>query len=98
LDDGEEAILNAFAKCKDFEQAYRFIQKHPSIVSREFSDHLMARAFRAEYDRKTKEARLATKLSLCINYCIQMGPDGVGLFFKRYGGMKASTQMNSVLN
>jgi cell division cycle protein 37 len=73
-----------FAQSKDFEQAYKFIQDHPQIVSRTTSDHLMARAFRLQMEGSPKEARQCCQWSLALNYSMQMGSDGVGLFFKKY--------------
>lgn len=83
MDHTEEELIGKFAKLASFEDAFKFIQKHPDIVVREYSDHLMAKSFKLEHDHKTKEARAACKWSLALSYCLQMGSDGVGLFFKR---------------
>jgi cell division cycle protein 37 len=77
-------MMLKFAKLKTFEDAFRFIQQNSEIVSREYSDHLMARAFKLEMDGKSTEAKACARWSLALSYCFQMGKDGVGLFFKRY--------------
>ena len=79
----EDQILDEFATKKSFEDAYAFIQKHPELIAREFSDHLMAKAFKYQYDGEEKKAKNCAKMSLVLSYSLQMGPDGPRLFLKR---------------
>ena len=83
LEDGEEEIMLKFAAAKTFEESFTIIQKHPNLASRAYSDHLMARAFSLQMKGKTDDAFKCAKWSTAISYSLQMGPDGVGLFYKR---------------
>ena len=80
----EEMQLKRFSRMTTFEESFRYIQANPNIVSRAFSDHLMARAFSLQSDDRDREARLCVKWSFALNYSLQMGPDGVGLFYNRF--------------
>ncbi|KAI3637450.1 hypothetical protein MIR68_004099 [Amoeboaphelidium protococcarum] len=86
LSQDEDQMMLDFVKCKDFTESFHFIQQHPEIVQKEFSDHIMARAFKCQMDGKSQEAKRCVKWSLALNYALQMGRDGVGLFYKRMTG------------
>jgi cell division cycle protein 37 len=85
----EEKIMLQFIKCKDFESAYDFIKSYPEIVSRDISDSLLARAFRKQMNGEEKEAYQCCRWSLVLNYCMNLGSDGVSLFFKRMNAVAA---------
>lgn len=91
LEDSDEKMMLEFSNMKSFEEAFQYIQGHRRVVSRELSDHLMSRAFKAEFEGNTKEARQCARWALVLSYCVQMGPDGPGVFFKRmiHGGPAA---------
>lgn len=67
----------------DYQSSLRFISGHPGILNARDTDGLLVEAFNAELDGKHKHARQCVHQALLIQYCRQLGKDGVGLFFKR---------------
>lgn len=67
----------------DFEKSYAFIQKDSSVLSEKNHDSLLAEAFEAERRGDKALAKRCVHQSLLVNYCRQLGRDGVGLFFKK---------------
>jgi cell division cycle protein 37 len=67
----------------DYRASLNFLQQYPSILTERDSDGLLMEAFNAQMDDKEKFARQCVHQALLIQYCRQLGKDGVGLFFKR---------------
>jgi cell division cycle protein 37 len=67
----------------DYQSSLQFIHKYPSILTPHDSDGLLVEAFNAQLDGKEKYARQCVHQALLIQYCRQLGKDGVALFFKR---------------
>lgn len=67
----------------DFEKSYAFIQKDSSVLSSQTHDSLLAEAFDAERRGDKALAKRCVHQSLLVNYCRQLGREGVGLFFKK---------------
>jgi len=72
----------------DYAGSLEFIGRNPSILSERETDGLLVEAFNAQSDangQKSKEdyARQCVHQALLLQYCRQLGKDGVGLFFKR---------------
>ncbi|QIW94876.1 hypothetical protein AMS68_000394 [Peltaster fructicola] len=71
----------------DFPASLAFISTHPEILSERETDGLLVEAFNAQSNAKTKKdedhARHCVHQALLLQYCRQLGRDGVGLFFKR---------------
>lgn len=67
----------------DFEKSYAFIQKDSSVLTEQTHDSLLAEAFDAERRGEKKLAKQCVHQALLVNYCRQLGRDGVGLFFQR---------------
>ena len=89
----EEKILLDFASKPTFEDSFRHLQQYPELVTREYSDQLMARAFQLQMKNRSKEAKNCVKWSLALNYSMQLGPQGVGMFYKRMmSGQKEAVQ------
>lgn len=80
----EDELVTGFSKLETFEDSFKYIQAHPEIVSKEYSNQLMARAFQLQMANQSKQAKKCAKWSLALNYSLQMGNDGVGLFYRRY--------------
>ncbi|KAK5559819.1 hsp90 co-chaperone Cdc37 [Exophiala xenobiotica] len=74
-----------FAKIKlgDYRTCLQFISEHPEIVNERTQDALMIEAFNAQMKGQDTYAKGCVHQSLLIQYCRQLGRDGVGLFFKR---------------
>jgi ribosomal protein S20 len=53
------------------------------LADKKYADHLMAKAFKLEYENKTEKAKIACQWSLVLTYCLQMGTDGIGLFYSK---------------
>lgn len=81
--DEEDALL-ALEKAREFDEAFKLLQSHPTLASKSASDHLMARAFKHQMKLKKKDAFWCAKWSLAISYGLQMGPDGINLFFRKF--------------
>ena len=90
-DDIEEAspLAKQFGKIKmgDYSASLQFIGSHPEILSEKETDGLLVEAFTEQSNAKTKKdeeyARQCVHQALLLQYCRQLGKDGVGLFFKR---------------
>jgi cell division cycle protein 37 len=74
-----------FAKIKmgDYRACLQFISEHPAIVAERETDGLLVEAFNAQMDGKDSYARQCVHQGLLLQYCGKLGPDGIGLFFKR---------------
>ncbi|OCF76559.1 cell division cycle protein 37 [Kwoniella mangroviensis CBS 8886] len=66
-----------------FEKSFAFIQKDSSVLTESTHDSLLAEAFDAEQRGDKDLAKRCVHQSLLINYCRQLGRDGVGLFFQK---------------
>lgn len=92
---GEEDEMEAsdlakqFAKIKhgDYAASLQFIGSHPRILVEKETDGLLVEAFNAQTNAKNKKdeeyARQCVHQALLLQYCRQLGKDGVQLFFKR---------------
>lgn len=89
-DDVEATALGkkfAAIKFGDYNASLQFIGSNPSILSERETDGLLVEAFNTQSNAKNKKqeeyARQCVHQALLIQYCRQLGRDGVGLFFKR---------------
>lgn len=76
----------AFAKIKvgDFKGSLDFIGKHyDSIVNEATQEALLGEAFEVQLKGQERYAKQCVHQSLLIQYCRNLGKDGVGVFFKR---------------
>ncbi|EIW68660.1 hypothetical protein TREMEDRAFT_31687 [Tremella mesenterica DSM 1558] len=67
----------------DFEQSYAFIQKDSSVLTEQTHDAILGEAFDAERRGDKALAKRCVHQSLLVNYCRQLGRNGVGLFFQK---------------
>lgn len=67
----------------DYRADLQFISEHPEILTESDSDGLLIEAFHAQEAGKEKYAKQCVHQALLIQYCRQLGRDGVQLFFKR---------------
>ncbi|KIX05885.1 uncharacterized protein Z518_03858 [Rhinocladiella mackenziei CBS 650.93] len=74
-----------FAKIKlgDYRACLQFISEHPGIMNERTQDALMIEAFNAQMKGQDTYARTCVHQSLLIQYCRQLGRDGVAMFFRR---------------
>lgn len=89
-EDGEANIratktAKEFAKISvgDYRSCLQFISEHPEILTERDSDGLLVEAFDQQLSGYDKYAKQCVHQALLIQYCRQLGRDGVGLFFKR---------------
>jgi len=82
-------LARQFAKLPsdDYQASLQFIGRHSEILSEKETDGLLVEAFSAQSNAKNKKeeeyARQCVHQALLLQYCRQLGRDGVGLFFKR---------------
>ncbi|KAF1988847.1 hypothetical protein K402DRAFT_411353 [Aulographum hederae CBS 113979] len=67
----------------DYRSDLEFISKNPAVLSEKETDGLLIEAFNAQLEGKEKYAQQCVHQALLLQYCRQLGKDGVGLFFKR---------------
>lgn len=72
-----------FSKIKGFEDSYTYLKNHPSIINEKSSDSILGQAFTAQLKGDQAYAKNCVIQSLMIQYCGQLGKDGVSLFFAR---------------
>lgn len=75
----------AFAKIKagDYRASLQFISQNPSVVAEKETDGLLVEGFNAAIANKQDYAHQCVHQALLLQYCRALGPDGVGIFFKR---------------
>lgn len=80
------AIGYEFAKIKvgDYRKCLEFIRQHPNLVTEKEENGLLIEAFNSQMAGKDEYARQCVHQALLLQYCRQLGRDGVGLFFTRY--------------
>ncbi|KAF8941076.1 hypothetical protein EDD21DRAFT_410642 [Dissophora ornata] len=72
-----------FSRIKGFDASLTYISKHPYLGTQKYSDEIMAQAFKAQMDGEETYANNCVHQALILQYCAQLGKDGVGLFFHR---------------
>jgi cell division cycle protein 37 len=79
------ALGQKFGKIQlgDYRSSLQFISANPSILTERESDGLLVEAFDQQMEGHAKYAKQCVNQALLIQYCRQLGKDGVGLFFKR---------------
>lgn len=85
-DDVEASLLGKeFAKIPigDYKACLNFISSHREVVAEKETDGLLIEGFNAQMDGKGAYAKQCVHQGLLLQYCRSLGPDGVGLFFKR---------------
>ena len=70
-------------KLGDYRASLQFISQHPDIVTEATQDALLVEAFNSQMKGQDTYARTCVHQGLLLQYCRQLGRDGVGLFFKR---------------
>lgn len=75
----------AFARIKmgDYRTCLQFISENPDVMTERETDGLLVEAFNAQMEGNDTYAKTCVHQGLLIQYCRQLGRDGVGLFFKR---------------
>ncbi|OBZ82594.1 Hsp90 co-chaperone Cdc37 [Choanephora cucurbitarum] len=87
-DDEDEDIemspkATQFSKLRGFEDSYKFLLKHADIINEKTSDSILGQAFTAQLKGEEEYAKNCVIQSLMLQYCGQLGKDGVNLFFSR---------------
>lgn len=79
------AVGREFAKIRigDYRACHDFIAKNPAVVAEKETDGLLIEAFNSQIDGKAEYAQQCVHQALLLQYCRQLGRDGVSLFFKR---------------
>jgi len=72
-----------FSHTKGFDASLVYISKHPYLSSQKYSDEIMAQAFKSQIQGDEEYASNCVHQALILQYCAQLGKDGVGLFFHR---------------
>lgn len=79
------AVGYEFAKIKvgDYRKCLEFITHNPNVVAEKEENGLLIEAFNSQIAGKDEYAQQCVHQALLLQYCRQLGRDGVGLFFKR---------------
>jgi cell division cycle protein 37 len=91
IEDGEKEDIKPTPAAKkfaeiafgDYRTSLQFVSENRSILTKRDSDALLFEAFNNQLDGKEKLAKQCVHQSLLLQYCQQLGKDGVGLCFKR---------------
>lgn len=75
-----------FGKIKmgDYTSCLRLISENKEVLAERNTDGLLIMAFHAEEKGNSALAKQYVHQALLLQYCRQLGPDGVRLFFKRF--------------
>ena len=68
---------------KGFEASLKHIKRYPEIVTETISDQILAEAFTSQIQGKDDYARNCVIQALTLQYCGQLGRDGVNTFFAK---------------
>lgn len=73
-------------KLDAFDKMFQYLGSHKELLRPDYgtSDALLVQAFEAQMAGQKSLARMCTEKALLIQYCNQLGKDGVSLFFQRY--------------
>jgi cell division cycle protein 37 len=89
-EDGDEhieptALGREFGKIQigQYRECLLFISGHPDVVAEKETDGLLIDAFNSQMAGKDTYAKQFVHQALLLQYCRQLGRDGVSLFFKR---------------
>lgn len=90
-DDDEDADMTAsetakrFGRIKtgDYRASLQFISQNPAVLKPSETDGLLVEAFNGQSEGQADYARQCVHQALLLQYCRQLGKDGVQLFFKR---------------
>lgn len=74
----------AFSKIRGFEDSYKYLKKHSSMINEKTSDSILGNAFTAQLKGEEAYAKNCVIQSLMIQYAGQLGKDGLDVFFSRY--------------
>lgn len=90
-DDNEDHIEptklgKEFAKIKigDYRKCMEYVSRNPAVVAERETDGLLIEAFNSQIDGRDDYAKQCVHQALLLQYCRQLGRDGVALFFKRH--------------
>ena len=89
ISDDEDLTVSPLAKkfgainYGDYRTSLQFISNNSSVMAEKETDGLLVEAFNAQSDGKDAYARQCVHQALLLQYCRQLGRDGVQLFFKR---------------
>ena len=78
-----------------FEKAFDYLSSHKELLRPDYgaSDALLMQAFESQMAGQKSLARMCTEKVLLIQYCNQLGRDGVSLFFQRYVTVVSNSSM-----
>lgn len=86
-DDDQDIEMNAeatvFSKLKGFEDSYKYLERHRDIINEKNSDAILGQAFTAQLKGDAPYAKNCVIQSLMLQYCGQLGENGVNVFFSR---------------
>lgn len=79
------AVGYEFAKIKvgDYRKCLEFMTQNPNVVAEKEENGLLIEAFNSQIAGKDEYAHQCVHQALLLQYCRQLGRDGVGLFFNR---------------
>ncbi|PVV00209.1 hypothetical protein BB559_000033 [Furculomyces boomerangus] len=72
-----------FAMIKTMNKTTEYIKNNPNIISSKNSDQILAHAFELQLEDKPELAKQFVRQSLVITYIMQMGTNGVNVFFNK---------------
>ena len=80
------ALGREFSRIKmgDYRACMEFISRNPAVVAEKETDGLLIEAFNSQIAGKEDYAKQCVHQALLLQYCRQLGRDGVALFFRRY--------------
>lgn len=85
-DDAIVALENKgqhFSQLASYDDMYRFIGEHPDIISTEMNTYLLLHTSDCLKRDKDAKSKKYLKASCVVQYCKELGRDGIALFFAR---------------
>jgi cell division cycle protein 37 len=67
----------------NYPECMKFLSSHPNLLTEKDTDGLLVEAFDAQLKGQDAYAKRCVQRSLLLQYCRQLGRDGMGIFFKR---------------
>lgn len=87
IDEDEDRITYPpaleFSALDHIDASFAYLGKHPELANQNYSDQVLAEAFRKEMTGEKLCAQKCVHQALLLQYCGLLGKDGISLFFAR---------------
>ncbi|KAJ1507616.1 hsp90 co-chaperone Cdc37 [Coelomomyces lativittatus] len=81
--ESDAALVFANLPSNNYDSTYSYLKDYPYLVNQEYSDMILASAFRLQMNHHTKKMKNYVHQALVLQFTSNLGVEGVPLFFAR---------------